>query len=166
MKVPVIAAGGIADGRGIAAALALGASAAQIGTAFLACEESNAAPAHRAKLFSADAKRTSLDRVGPARSEPARLLFEHVLDQLATYLRDRTLHVGARNQYREITDVGGVLLLQVDMQPSAWHEASRERGPSPVLFGLHHPEQCFRECVTVHRRLVVVNHWLLGQISR
>ena len=62
VKVPVIAAGGIADGRGIAAALALGASAAQIGTAFLACEESNAAPAHRAKLFSADAKRTSLTR--------------------------------------------------------------------------------------------------------
>jgi nitronate monooxygenase len=62
VKVPVIAAGGIADGRGVAAALALGASAAQIGTAFLACEESNAAPAHRAKLFGADAKRTSLTR--------------------------------------------------------------------------------------------------------
>jgi nitronate monooxygenase len=62
VKVPVIAAGGIADGRGVAAALALGATAAQIGTAFLACEESNAAPAHRAKLFSADAKRTSLTR--------------------------------------------------------------------------------------------------------
>jgi nitronate monooxygenase len=62
VKVPVIAAGGMADGRGIAAALKLGASAAQIGTAFLACEESNAAPLHRAKLFSADARRTSLTR--------------------------------------------------------------------------------------------------------
>jgi nitronate monooxygenase len=62
VKVPVIAAGGIADGRGIAAALKLGASAAQIGTAFLACEESNAAPLHRAKLFSSDARRTSLTR--------------------------------------------------------------------------------------------------------
>ncbi len=62
VKVPVIAAGGIADGRGVRAVLALGASAAQIGTAFLACEESNAAPAHRAKLFSADARRTSLTR--------------------------------------------------------------------------------------------------------
>jgi nitronate monooxygenase len=62
VKVPVIAAGGIADGRGIAAALKLGATAAQIGTAFLACQESNATPLHRAKLFSEDARRTTLTR--------------------------------------------------------------------------------------------------------
>jgi nitronate monooxygenase len=62
VKVPVIAAGGIVDGRGIASVLELGASAAQIGTAFLACEESNAAPLHRAKLFSPDAQRTTLTR--------------------------------------------------------------------------------------------------------
>jgi nitronate monooxygenase len=62
VKMPVIAAGGMADGRGIAAALKLGASAVQIGTAFLACEESNAAPLHRAKLFSPDARRTTLTR--------------------------------------------------------------------------------------------------------
>jgi nitronate monooxygenase len=61
-RVPVIAAGGIADGRGIAAVLAAGAAAAQVGTAFLACEESNAAPLHRDRLFSADARRTSLTR--------------------------------------------------------------------------------------------------------
>jgi nitronate monooxygenase len=62
VKVPVIAAGGMADGRGIAAALKLGAAAAQIGTAFLACEESNAHPLHREKLFSPAAARTSLTR--------------------------------------------------------------------------------------------------------
>lgn len=62
VKVPVIAAGGMADGRGIAAALKLGATGAQIGTAFLACEESNAPPLHRDRLFSADARRTSLTR--------------------------------------------------------------------------------------------------------
>jgi nitronate monooxygenase len=62
VKVPVIAAGGIADGKGVAAALALGASAAQIGTAFLATDESNALPIHRQMLFSEVAKYTTLSR--------------------------------------------------------------------------------------------------------
>lgn len=50
---PVIAAGGIMDGAGIAAALALGAEAAQLGTAFIGCPESNADAAHRAALTEA-----------------------------------------------------------------------------------------------------------------
>ncbi len=62
VKIPVIAAGGIADSRGVAAALTLGASAAQLGTAFLACEESGASAVHRAKLFSAAARDTILSR--------------------------------------------------------------------------------------------------------
>jgi nitronate monooxygenase len=62
VKVPVIAAGGIADGRGIAAALMLGAHAAQIGTAFLACEESGAHPLHREALFQEQSKDTVLSR--------------------------------------------------------------------------------------------------------
>jgi nitronate monooxygenase len=62
VKVPVIAAGGIVDRRGIEAALSLGAGAAQIGTAFLACEESNATPLHKQMLFSDAARRTSLTR--------------------------------------------------------------------------------------------------------
>jgi nitronate monooxygenase len=62
IKTPIIAAGGIADGRGVAAALALGASAVQIGTAFLACDESNALPVHRKLLFSDAAKHTMLSR--------------------------------------------------------------------------------------------------------
>lgn len=62
VKVPVIAAGGIANGRGIAAALTLGADAAQIGTAFLATDESNALPIHRQMLFSDAAKYTTLSR--------------------------------------------------------------------------------------------------------
>ncbi|MDH0864470.1 nitronate monooxygenase [Mitsuaria sp. GD03876] len=50
VKVPVIAAGGIADVRGIRAALALGASAAQLGTAFLLCDEATTSAPHRSVL--------------------------------------------------------------------------------------------------------------------
>lgn len=62
VKVPVIAAGGIANGTGIASALTLGAEAAQIGTAFLACEESGALSIHRETLFSEASKSTRLSR--------------------------------------------------------------------------------------------------------
>jgi len=62
VKTPVIAAGGIANGRGIAAALTLGADAVQVGTAFLACEESGALAVHRELLFSDRAKYTMLSR--------------------------------------------------------------------------------------------------------
>ena len=50
VALPVLAAGGIMDGRGIAAALTLGAEGAQLGTAFIACEESGVAPAHKAAV--------------------------------------------------------------------------------------------------------------------
>jgi nitronate monooxygenase len=62
VELPVIAAGGIADARGIAAAFALGAEGVQIGTAFLACEESGAHPLHREAILSGKAGRTSLTR--------------------------------------------------------------------------------------------------------
>lgn len=62
VKLPVIAAGGIATGKGMAAAFALGADAVQIGTAFLATEESGALPEHREALFSEAAKQTILTR--------------------------------------------------------------------------------------------------------
>lgn len=62
IKTPIIAAGGIANGKGVAAALALGADAAQIGTAFLATDESNALPIHREMLFSEASKYTTLSR--------------------------------------------------------------------------------------------------------
>jgi nitronate monooxygenase len=62
VKTPVIAAGGIANGKGVAAALALGADAAQIGTAFLATDESNATAIHKQMLFSDAAKYTNLSR--------------------------------------------------------------------------------------------------------
>ncbi len=72
LGIPVIAAGGIMDGAGIAAALRLGAGAAQLGTAFVACPESSATPAHRAALLRGDDARTVMT---PAISgRPARCL--------------------------------------------------------------------------------------------
>ncbi len=62
VSVPVVAAGGIADARGIVAAFALGAEGVQIGTAFLACEESGASPQHREALLSGKAGKTALTR--------------------------------------------------------------------------------------------------------
>jgi nitronate monooxygenase len=62
VSIPVIAAGGIADGRGVAAALILGADAVQIGTAFLVCEGSGVSPLHREILFTEAAKHTSVTR--------------------------------------------------------------------------------------------------------
>lgn len=62
VKIPVIAAGGIANGKGVAAALTLGADAVQVGTAFLATDESNATAIHRQMLFSDNAKHTTLSR--------------------------------------------------------------------------------------------------------
>ncbi len=60
--LPVIASGGIMDGRGIVAAAALGASAAQMGTAFLACPESGAAEAYKAAVLAARDDGTLLTR--------------------------------------------------------------------------------------------------------
>ena len=62
VNAPVIAAGGIVDGRGIRAALALGAQAVQMGTAFLACEESGTTKEHKGILFSGRTYSTMLTR--------------------------------------------------------------------------------------------------------
>jgi nitronate monooxygenase len=63
VKIPIIAAGGIADSRGIKAALALGADAVQMGTAFLATTQSNASQDHKDILFTDKAKYTTLTKV-------------------------------------------------------------------------------------------------------
>lgn len=72
MNIPVIAAGGIMDGSGIASALALGAEAAQLGTAFIACPESSADEAYRAALLSDGAYHTEMTSAISGR--PARCL--------------------------------------------------------------------------------------------
>jgi nitronate monooxygenase len=86
VKLPVIAAGGIADARGIVAALALGAQAVQIGTAFLACEQSGAPLEHRDKLFSDAAKETALSRVFSGRL--ARGIRNRLMDEMTARVTD------------------------------------------------------------------------------
>lgn len=81
VDVPVIAAGGIADGRGLAAVLALGAGAAQIGTAFLACPESGIHPAHREAVLRTPAEATTITRAFSGR--PARAVHNRVSEALA-----------------------------------------------------------------------------------
>jgi nitronate monooxygenase len=79
VKVPVIAAGGIGDARGIVAALALGAAAVQMGTAFLRCTESKATAIHRRALEGARDDSTVLTNVlsgRPARGLTNRLILE------------------------------------------------------------------------------------------
>jgi nitronate monooxygenase len=70
VQVPLIAAGGIADGRGIAAALTLGASAVQIGTVYLLCPESKISPLYRQALAEATESSTVVTNLFSGR--PAR----------------------------------------------------------------------------------------------
>lgn len=62
VALPLVAAGGVADGRGLLSAFLHGAQAVQVGTAFLACEESGASSAHRAALFGPGRHETELTR--------------------------------------------------------------------------------------------------------
>jgi nitronate monooxygenase len=71
LKIPVIAAGGIGDGRGIAAALTLGASAVQMGTAFLFCPESRASAMQRTALNASRDDSTALTNVFTGRAARA-----------------------------------------------------------------------------------------------
>ncbi len=80
VKLPVVAAGGIGDARGIVAAFALGAEGVQMGTAFLACEESGASAHHRKALLSGQAKQTALTRGFTGRL--GRGIKNHLLDEL------------------------------------------------------------------------------------
>ena len=80
VKVPVIATGGIADGRGIAAAFALGASAAQIGTAFLFTPEAIISSIHRKALSEGKDNGTALTNVFTGR--PARGLLNRVIEEV------------------------------------------------------------------------------------
>ena len=105
-RLPVIAAGGIMDGAGIAAVLALGAQAAQLGTAFVGCEETSADAAYRAAFSAQPARPTTLTRaisgraargfanrlteLGEAPDAPA------IPDYPTTYDAGKALHAAAK----------------------------------------------------------------------
>lgn len=80
VRVPVIAAGGIADAQGIAAALALGAAGVQIGTAYMLCKEATTSAVHRRALQSADAAHTALTNLFTGR--PARGIVNRAMREL------------------------------------------------------------------------------------
>jgi nitronate monooxygenase len=82
VKVPVIAAGGIADRAGVAAAIALGASGVQVGTAYLFCPEAGTSAVHRAALKSEAARHTALTNVFTGR--PARGIVNRIIRELGT----------------------------------------------------------------------------------
>ena len=80
VHVPVIAAGGIADANGVAAALALGAAGVQVGTAYLCCPEATTSALHRAALQSDAARHTALTNLFTGR--PARGIVNRLMREL------------------------------------------------------------------------------------
>ncbi len=81
VKLPVIAAGGVADGRAIAAAFALGASGVQMGTAFLACPEMQMHPLHRELLLKTLGEETQVTRSISGR--PARAIVNRYITEMS-----------------------------------------------------------------------------------
>lgn len=80
VKVPVIAAGGIVDAQGVATALALGAAAAQVGTAYLLCTETKTSTLHRSALKSNSAHQTAVTNVFSGR--PARSIVNRAVAEI------------------------------------------------------------------------------------
>lgn len=80
-RTPVVAAGGIMDGAGIAAVLALGAQAAQLGTAFIPCPESGASPVHKQALLAACEDDTRITE--KFSGKPARGLVNRFMTEMA-----------------------------------------------------------------------------------
>lgn len=80
VRVPVVASGGIMDGRGVAAALALGASAVQMGTAFLTCKESGTSEAYKEAILHAREDQTRITRAFSGR--PARGIVNRFMEEM------------------------------------------------------------------------------------
>jgi nitronate monooxygenase len=113
VDIPVVAAGGIMRGSQIAAALAAGASAAQLGTAFLATPESGAHPLHKQALTDPHFVRTELTRAfsgRPARGLVNRFMREHGPYAPAAYPEIHHLTSPLRKAAAQVGDVQGMAL--------------------------------------------------------
>ena len=95
VKLPVIASGGIMDGRGIAAALALGASAVQMGTAFLACDEAGVSDAYKEAILHAHEDQTRVTRAFSGR--PARGIVNRFMTEVESGGADAILPFPIQN---------------------------------------------------------------------
>lgn len=93
--VPVVASGGIMDGRGIAAALALGAAAVQMGTAFLTCDEAGVPPVYKETILRARENETRVTRVFSGR--PARGIVNRFMTEVERAGADSTLPFPLQN---------------------------------------------------------------------
>jgi nitronate monooxygenase len=108
VSVPVIAAGGIADGRGMAAALVLGAAAIQVGTAYLLTAEATISDAHRAALLAAVGDSTQITNIFTGR--PARGIINRAmrdLGPLSTLVPDFPLAGGALTPLKSSVALNG-----------------------------------------------------------
>ncbi len=108
VRIPVIAAGGIADGRGIAAAFALGASAVQIGTGYLLCPEAKVSALHRAALLAASDDATMVTNLFTGR--PARAIVNRLMREqgpISATAPDFPLAAGALAPLRARAEMAG-----------------------------------------------------------
>jgi nitronate monooxygenase len=108
VKIPVIAAGGIGDGRGIAAGLTLGAAAVQMGTAFLLTPEARTSPLHRAALKQANDNSTTLTNLFTGR--PARAIVNRYVREVGPMSADAPpfpLAAGAAQPLRAAAEAKG-----------------------------------------------------------
>jgi nitronate monooxygenase len=128
--LPLVASGGIADGAGVAAALAAGARAAQIGTGFLRCPEAATSPAHRDALASPG--RTSLTRAFTghrARGIVNRWLRDHDAHAPAPYPHVHHLTSPLRAAAREAGDAEAINLCRADLFARGGAAGRRARPP-------------------------------------
>ena len=108
VNIPVVAAGGIAEANGVAAAMELGAYGVQLGTAFLLCDEALTSQVHRATLESESAKHTALTNIFTGR--PARAIVNLAMKELGPIhygIPEFPLAAGAITPLRAIVEAKG-----------------------------------------------------------